>query len=420
MEATMKSVFQPKQQFELHLPSHVQNVANAAERLWLTHQIKNKLESGMTLDEIVSEHLPFVDPQTQHTDCEDLKRGVQNLYASEANLINEDWIAQQIKQGLGKCTKIDDKARYLLNLLDLPTTVTVSEDAQQRLIALKNAAAFTEEDIAFMLDQVTNILYEDAGTLANSAVHAMLKSGLGKMDSKDVQALAGVGIDFSIAYAAASYIQQHQQQESVNGQNNLPAYDLGVKAAQSIEVSRFMELYYRGTITLDTLKFRVHQLFTAAVTLFKTHIVEWTAENCEIVATAFISAGLFVFFSMFLPLGPALIFLGSLCVAAKLTFIDIGHDYFVELAKSILDVAKSVLNVFVNIFRGVAKLFHSIFVPENQGCAVTVEQDNSAEAEATQSANAEASVEDEVSEDAEEDDELDEDDDELADEIDLY
>lgn len=374
------------------------DILSAARTMYLTKTLQNDMKKGVALEDALRTRLPAMDRDKLHADSVQLQNGVDSLYASQAALVDESWIEQQLDIKMDDIN-LEHRAKYLLNVLSLQTTVNVCEADRIRLNELREAKTYTEEDVAFLLKTSKACLYEDAGVLSRSAVGAMMKADMAHMTPDMVQELAEAGKDTAIAYAAACYI-LHQKGESSLGlgnQENYSAYDMGLMAASNIETSHAMSLYYIGRITLDTLSVRVREIFTAAWTLFKANIAHVIASGLQFGAGLYMFISLTVFFIDSLMLGPTVAIVGAAAVSV-LTVTKLFN------IKDFEDLVNGVIIIFSVACSAVFNLFHSIFdrLTENRQSRVELEETHVVDAVQVTAENTEEE-EEEHEEDEEED-----------------
>lgn len=370
------------------------DILSAARTMYLTKTLQNEMKKGVALEDALRTRLPAMDRDKLHADSVQLQNGVDSLYASQATLVDESWIEQQLDIKMDDIN-LEHRAKYLLNVLSLQTTVNVCEADCTRLNELREAKTYTEEDVAFLLKTSKACLYEDAGVLSRSAVGAMMKADMAHMTPDMVQELAEAGKDTAIAYAAACYI-LHQKGETSMGldkQENCSAYDMGLMAASNIETSRVMSLYYTGKITLDTLSVRVKEIFTAAWTLFKANIAHVIATGLQFGAGLYMFLWLTGFFGRVLMFGPVVAVVG----AAALSVLTVTKLFNI---KDFEDLVNGVIIIFSGVCEVVFNLFHSIFDRLTENRQSRVEQHEVHAVDAVQTAE---NTEEEEERDEEED-----------------
>ena len=108
------------------------DILSAARTMYLTKTLQNDMKKGVALEDALRTRLPAMDRDKLHADSVQLQNGVDSLYASQAALVDESWIEQQLDIKMDDIN-LEHRAKYLLNVLSLQTTVNVCEAPREPL-----------------------------------------------------------------------------------------------------------------------------------------------------------------------------------------------------------------------------------------------------------------------------------------------
>lgn len=295
--------------------------------VWLAKKIKDELDGGADLEDIVLRYVPVLDAATVYSDMDQLRMGIQSMQDAARQTVNSGWVKEQLADALCEM-ETQRRAVYLQNLIKgvgaaYPDSLQ-NEGTAETLERLEEACEYTEEDVSALLDIAGTVLPQIGELLQRSCVKAML-GRMGKLDHDKVAAVMDSDKVTVTAYAASCYIMQKRGRSvKAEGQidKNTPAFAVGAAAAASVESSRLVELYNVGKLTKEDLTDGLSNIFTAVVTFVGKSLLRLLALGIYVVAVValaevffhvFISLGAFLYFSLFwVVVGSALLAAGIL------------------------------------------------------------------------------------------------------------
>lgn len=296
-------------------------VQHGMQAVWLARSIKQELDSGATMEGVVSGRLPTLDAELVREDAAQLLQGIQSLRESTRQTLNVENVRQRLADVLCDLDN-DGRVRYLHNTIEAiaaaypgcaPDTETMT-----RLQTIAEAENHTDADVSTLLDVLAPLLPQIGELLQRSTVKAMLQR-MERIDHAEVAQKIDSSENAVAAYAAACYIMQKRgRQVKIDGQmnRNIPAFSIGAAAATSVETSKVVELYQAGKLTLEAAAEKVSNFFTAVVTYACESALHAMALGLYIVTTVGVASwlvGLFIALGAYMYFSPLM-----LCVAAAL------------------------------------------------------------------------------------------------------
>lgn len=350
-------------------------VQHGMEAAWLARSIKQELDTGISMEAVITGRLPTMDTALVQEDVSQLMQGIQSLRESTRQTVNVEWVRQHLNDAL---CNLDTEKRvaYLRNLIEAIVTAypacAMENEAEADFQKISDAENHTDADVTTLLDILTPLLPQMGELLQRSTVKAMLQ----RMDQID-HAKVAQKIDSSenavAAYAAACYIMQKRgKQIKVKGQtaSNIPAFTIGAATAASVESSKVVELYQAGKLTLEETTEKVNHFFTAVVTYACESVFHALALGLYVVTTGTVAywiVELFVFLGAFMYFSPVM-----LCVAA--TLLAVGLTSLAISVKDCEDLIHLAWDLLRGIWDKIASLWHETVQPDNEGIAEAQEE----------------------------------------------
>lgn len=336
-------------------------VRNGIKSILLAREIQKELKKGISLEEAVSRRIPVLDGKTVAEDIRQLQNGVRSMYDSMGQTVDADWAKQRLNKAL---SGLDNRRRvvYLGNVISAVTAaypeVILDEEAADALEEMLAAEENTEEDVAFLMEMVQDVLPKFGALLQRSSVSAMMKR-LHKVDHGKVETRIQSGLDSVTVYAAACYVMQKcGELWDIDGKpgGNMPAFALGVAAAASVESSRLMELYCAGKMTLETLTEKLRSLYTAAAGYAFEGIICFLAVAGYVV----VGVGLAVVLIEIMELLGAFLFFSPILIIVGVFVIAFCLEQEVFTVKDCEEVIRSAWDILKSGWDGVKNLWHKL------------------------------------------------------------
>lgn len=289
-----------------------QEIKSAVKTVHLAHRVSGKMEDGATVEEVVGSYLPLTDPQKLHEDMENLKNGVNSVYTSLDETVDEQWVSQHLNHAMTDLNN-RDRVKYLANIIEMAPAGSLDRESMDKVEAIQDAGEFTDEDVAFLVKVTQEVLSGHAGALKRSSVMAMDHS-MHLLPKDAVKELMNAGADTALAYGAAYYVlaQCGETPWGADGGmvEKLP-YCMGATAAANIEGSRLMALYYAGKIRLTVLTEKLKSLYETVITFVCEHTMHAVAMGMQAASGVVILPIVLNFLYYTLHFGPWVAIIGS-------------------------------------------------------------------------------------------------------------
>lgn len=377
------------------------DVKSSTKTMLLTRRIHKLMDNGASLESAIAAQLPAADPKSIHDAAEQLAAGVDSVYTSMQDNVDEKWISRHLNNVL---LNLDNtkRAAYLNNFISLAPAGSVDEAAMAKVNTLIDAAEITEKDIAFLVETAQNAISGNAGVLMRRSVQAMDKV-MHLLPKEAVADLTNTGVDTAKAYAAACYVLKQCGENPWNPDGNIAeqtTYMIGAAAATNIEGSKLMALCYTGKINLTILQEKLTHLFKAVITFICEQTVRAIAVGLQIAGGMALATWIadILFFTIGLGLWTSI--LGSVAVSVFVfTKVFTTQDY--------VDVLNEAWRLVKLVWNGVKGLWNKVFHGQ------AIEDTKESAAETSKDADVPAGDrEEETEEDDEDEDEEDDKDDE--------
>lgn len=217
------------------------------KQVLLANQLHTELEE-MSLEKVLTNHLPATDAGRLASDAQQLHQGVDEMYQSLNTQVEGDQLEAVLNETLGNRSQ-NDQGKYLVNLIrcfSISNQNNVIDDP--RWDKLSVTETFSQEDVSALINIVKKEFSDAAGFIARQEFQIM-DNFMKKYNKADVEMRVNSGKRYAEAYAASMYIISKQT-------SGIPVYtphQMGLIAAKSVESCKLLAMYHEGKIRLDEL-----------------------------------------------------------------------------------------------------------------------------------------------------------------------
>jgi len=319
------------------------NKAIELKQLVLANQLQKEL-ADKPLEQVLTSHLPASDQAQLKTAAEDIHRGVEESYSGLDEKVTDAWKEAHLNSALDG-RNCNEKGEYLIKLLDCAAAVNPG-DEDPRLVQLREADSYQEQDVNELMDMVVRRIDNSAGFLARQEFFVM-EQALERLPAATVEAQMNSGPAYAEAYAAAMYITNKQSDAA----QKASPYQMGLLAANSVESSHLLALYHYGKLRLEDLMSKVREMAERMLTLSTKVMLQALALGIR-VGLAYVAGDWLYSFLMAMAITNTGVLLLIPIGLAVLVFLDYPQEEAVEDLTAIWNGVKRFVERIVAFFKG--------------------------------------------------------------------